>query len=691
VSPEGLFFERERQDSWTLLDGHFRWKETVSHQFLLGIAQQCWANQYPVFLGEKEIRVATESDFSFTVGVEKSQKTANLETAEIRIETATENAQDTEALSPQTWDWLSLNPQVFFRGESLDLERVQQLPGQWFLETAEAIYALESEGSSEIKNLLVEWNRVFSPGARKPAGSGKSSFPLPKNKFLELLVLEQMGVKVSGDASWNQVRAIFQSMGSPRAIESWIEQSTFLKSYQKAGVQWLWDLYRLGLGGVLADEMGLGKSVQTLTFLQRIFFEDSRRRALLVVPPSILHNWENEIAKFTPELNFRFFSPAMIEGPIGPGLMIVSYGMLAEHQKFLSEQIWEIILFDEAQYLKTMMSKRTQAARSLKSAFKIAITGTPLENNYEEFFAIVDLVLPGALGQRESFNRTYGSQKVIPVSEVRRLRSLTQPIVLRREKSQVRVELPPKIEAIVSLDLDEQQKAIYRDIAMRAQKQIQSQLLQKNEKQLQIEMLSALMKLRQVCSDPRGLEGVNYPQDPPKIQYLEESLAEVVRSGSSALVFTQFLASLNNIQKSLERCQIPHFVIHGSIPALKRKEILSEFQNFPTGAVLLMTLKTGGVGLNLTKASYVFHVEPWWNPSVENQATDRAHRLGQQQSVNVYRLILRYTLEEKIEKLKSDKRKKFELLLAADGEVIGGDLGGRSTLTQEDFRFLLNN
>ena len=267
-----------------------------------------------------------------------------------------------------------------------------------------------------------------------------------------------------------------------------------------------------------------------------------------------------------------------------------------------------------------------------------------------------------------------------------------KPLLLRRNKKEILSELPEKQETKISIAFEEKQKEIYRDIALsynqRVKDTIEANDTASGKASVQLQMLTALLRLRQACSDPGALPNVKYPHVPPKLSTLLESISEIVESGESALVFTQFLQTLEHTAKILRNANIPVYVLHGAVPTKQRQLILAEFNGNSKGAVLLMTLKTGGVGLNLTKASYVFHLEPWWNPAVENQASDRAHRLGQTKAVQVFRYIMHESLEEKIELLKHRKGNKF-LALLDTAEKVKDIEASSGALSKEDFNLLL--
>jgi len=311
-----------------------------------------------------------------------------------------------------------------------------------------------------------------------------------------------------------------------------------------------------------------------------------------------------------------------------------------------------------------------------------------MENHYGEFYSLVDILVPGSLGRIEDFRRQFVNTDMVTREEMEDLKLKIKPLLLRRTKKEILDQLPEKQETKVSIAFEDRQKEIYRDIALSYNQRVQETMAVQGEASVQLQMLTALLRLRQACSDPAALPNVRYDKVPPKLETLLDSLKEIVESGESALVFTQFLQTLQHTAELLNEAGIPVFVLHGGIPTKQRQKILAEFTKTPGGAVLVMTLKTGGVGLNLTKASYVFHLEPWWNPSVENQATDRAHRLGQSKAVQVFRYIMHESLEEKIELLKGRKEKKFESLFANTESV--KDVGaGSAALSKQDFDFLL--
>jgi SNF2 family DNA or RNA helicase len=426
--------------------------------------------------------------------------------------------------------------------------------------------------------------------------------------------------------------------------------------------------------------------------------KDLRRPVLVVVPTSLVYNWMNETDKFIKTFEFEIFERKNQErlaqkitqcDENNPVFVIATYGLLTENEEFFSSIEWQIIIFDEAQYLKNISSKRTSTARLLNSDLKICLTGTPMENHYGEFFSLIDLILPGALGDYSKFRTRYMSVKPTK-NDMDYIKLATHPLVLRRKKELILTELPPKVETPFKIDFNPKQQKIYRDLAITWNKNILDVIDKKGEANSQMEMLTALLRLRQVCSYPQLVPNVDFQDESPKEELLLNQVQQIVETGSSVLVFCHFKSSLFLAQKALEEKGLKTFAIYGDKKVSERKMILKSFEDHPEGSVLLMTLKTGGVGLNLTKASYVIHFEPWWNPAVEDQATDRAHRMGQVNSVQVYKYMMSNSIEERIQELKDTKKTAFNSLFESEGlEDVGEGIFNHSGLTQSDFHYLL--
>lgn len=598
-------------------------------------------------------------------------------------------------------NWFELNPSVFLDGTQVAFEDLFSLKGHRLIEHQGKSYILPKSQLPLISYLELFWLKLQRE-ENKPTPTHIQrrtyrSYHVERHQTLELLALRAKGVQMRGDHHWQELCEFFDSLGkNPRELTPPQDLQAQLKHYQLQGAQWLYDLYRLKLGALLADEMGLGKTLQTLSFLMKLQEENRLDKVLIVVPASLIFNWQNEVKKFAPTLPLSIFSQKefervsqKMESSAG-SIILTSYGLLVEHRQFLDQYQWNVIIFDEAQNLKNIDTQRTKAARKLRASFKAALTGTPMENNYAEFYSVMDLILPGCLGRYDDFRRQFVNTDLITQREMNLLKETLRPVILRRTKQHIFLELPEKQETKVSIAFDQDQRQIYRDIAISYNEQVKD-VISSRPGDVHLKMLTALLRLRQACSDPSALPNVHYNKIPPKIKTLSSALHEVIASGESALVFTQFLQTMQSVQELLTKSGLRVLTLHGGLSAAKRKRTLEAFENSNEPQILLMTIKTGGVGLNLTKASYVFHLEPWWNPAVENQATDRAHRIGQTKRVQVFRYVMHDSLEEKIEQLKDRKSEKFHALLGEATTAMLTDIttSTSSVLSKEDFDLLL--
>lgn len=634
------------------------------------------------------------------------------------------NPQDVQslALGNRKIDWFELHPKFFFKGKELAVEDALRLSREGVIEFEGRYYLLEQKELPSLKRLTRFWESLHGGGdllaePTKRRRTEETFFQLPRSRALELLALRASGIDIQGGERWKEICEFYDRLDQSR--EPLQLPDTFkaqLQPYQMTGVQWLDDIRRLGLGGILADDMGLGKTVTSLAFLEMERCRGRLGPTLILVPTSLTYNWLSEAARFAPELRLHLFNSRDPEALLDfvrqswelssdsanrhSGVVISTYGLVQENVDVFRQVKWDIAIFDEAQALKTITTKRTTAVRQLDAGFKICLTGTPLENHYGEFYSLFDLCVPGALGELPAFRERFVNPVRVMRDDLDELKQRTKPLLLRRTKQQVMSQLPEKREITLKLPFEDEQRRIYRDIATSYNRQIRDRIANEGEGKTQLQMLTALLRLRQVCSDPSGVPGVQYLQEPPKISTLIDAITEVVAEGASALIFTQFLATFQRLRDALQAAGVTHFDMSGQDSRVERERKLRAFEEHDGGAVMLMTLKTGGVGLNLVKATYVFHVEPWWNPAVENQATDRAHRIGQTKSVQVYRYIIQDSVEEKIEILKELKSKRFDALFGVTAENVQelettptekDEIGqGNNRLSQKDFEFLLS-
>jgi superfamily II DNA or RNA helicase len=455
-----------------------------------------------------------------------------------------------------------------------------------------------------------------------------------------------------------------------------------LREYQRVGWEWLTRLAANNLGGILADEMGLGKTVQTLAFLRA---HQGEGPALVVCPTSLVTNWENEARKFTPELKTlvlegadraaRFKSIADVD------IAITSYALLRRDIDTLREINFPTVVLDEAQHIKNPETQNAQAAFALRAKHRFVLTGTPMENSVRDLWSIMNFALPGYLGNRNDFRERYelpiarGSAPDVQCRLSRRL----QPFLLRRKKRDVAKDLPEKIEQVVPCSLTSHQRAAYDALLREIQQGLSSSGKNVNAGAQRMKMLTGLLRLRQVCCDLR-LVGIDKEETSAKLDLLDELLEEAIDGEHRVLVFSQFVSMLHLVRERLEKLEIPFCYLDGSTK--QRQEIVDRFQSDSAIPIFLISLKAGGVGLNLSAADTVIHFDPWWNPAVEAQATDRAHRIGQTRVVTAYKLITRDTVEEKILRLQEKKRAAIDAAIDSEEPLMTG-------LTTEELEELL--
>jgi superfamily II DNA or RNA helicase len=443
-----------------------------------------------------------------------------------------------------------------------------------------------------------------------------------------------------------------------------------LRDYQHQGLNWLEFLRQYGLGGILADDMGLGKTLQTLSLLllQKQQGELSHP-ALIICPTSVLGNWLNEAARFTPQLKVLQIHgnkrQALFSQMMDYDVIVTTYPLVVRDHKYYQQQPLSTVILDEAQHIKNAGSQAAKAVRLLKAEFKLALTGTPLENHLGELKSIFDFVLPGLLGNDSHFNQVYRKpiEKHGDLERAHALKQRIAPFILRRTKAQVAAELPEKTEIIQLLELEADQRNLYESIRLVMETKIRELFIQKGVAASQIQYLDALLKLRQVCCDARlvPVEHARSVKNNAKLQWLRDTLPEMLEEGRNILLFSQFASMLTLIEDELKALKISYSKLTGQTK--HRQQQIDAFQQGET-RVFLISLKAGGTGLNLTAADTVIHYDPWWNPAAEAQATDRAHRIGQDKSVFVYKLIASNTVEQKVQLLQQHKQQLADQMFA---------------------------
>ncbi len=463
--------------------------------------------------------------------------------------------------------------------------------------------------------------------------------------------------------------------------------SKTLREYQKTGFKWFKTLDYFGFGGILGDEMGLGKTVQAIAFM----LSNKGSKTLVVAPTSLIFNWIEEFEKFAPELKVAAFNGAReereekFEDIDKFDVIVTTYNLLKRDIEAYKNIEFNYCFLDEAQFIKNSSSQNSQAVKEIKASRRFALTGTPMENSLMELWSIFDFIMPGYLFDEKRFSVRYHKKLKEGPEVIEELNKLIRPFILRRKKKDVIRELPDKIEKTLMVNMDYEQKKVYKTYADYAADIIAKKVKEDEFKTSKIEILSYITKLRQLCLDPSVVMD-NYQGGSAKLEAMLELLSQALDEGHRVLVFSQFTSVLKNLGSRLKTEKIHFSYLDGTISAEKRMKLVNSF-NEGKNSVFLISLKAGGTGLNLTSADLVVHFDPWWNPAVEDQATDRAHRIGQENVVEVVKIIAKGTIEEKILQLQESKRKLIS-------EVMGDELCNGDkllSLTEEDITWLFQN
>ncbi|MDB5769122.1 MAG: SNF2-like protein [Collimonas fungivorans] len=496
--------------------------------------------------------------------------------------------------------------------------------------------------------------------------------------------------QLQGDAGLRALAHRLQGAGTPQAVSAPAGLGVTLRPYQLHGVAWLQYLREHRLAGILADDMGLGKTAQALAHL---LIEKQAGRldlpALVVLPTSLIFNWQAEARRMAPGLRVLALQgperhrdfPRMAEYD----LLLTTYPLLWRDRAALEAQPFHMLILDEAQTVKNATARSAGAVRRLRARHRLCITGTPLENHLGELWTQFDFLMPGFLGDMRSFTRLWRKPIEIGGQTLRAqlLAQRVRPFILRRRKDEVATELPPRTETVKLVQLQGQQRDLYESVRLAADEQVRRVLKRKGFSGGQITILDALLKLRQVCCDPFLLKGMEHPAaiERAKLELLRDMLPALVAEGRRILVFSQFTEMLDLVAAELDAMQLPWLALTGKTPPAKRGALVAEFQS-KTVPLLLISLKAGGVGLNLTAADTVIHIDPWWNPAVQEQATARAHRIGQDQTVFIYKVVVEGSIEERIIELQARKA------ALAEG-VLGSDAALATKFSSEDLQLLL--
>lgn len=460
------------------------------------------------------------------------------------------------------------------------------------------------------------------------------------------------------------------------------EYKSLLRTYQQQGIQWLYDLKNMGLNGILADDMGLGKTLQVLVFYEQ--FVSKEKPSLIVCPSSLMYNWMSEIEKFKIDVDAVCVTGSQdVRKDIineKHELYITTYDYLRRDVELYVPMEFEYIVLDEAQFIKNPKTKNAQSVKSLKSKHRLALTGTPIENGLSELWSIFDFLLPGYLYSLNYFTKNF--EKPIQMGDEKRqaqLQKLVSPFILRRTKKQVLKDLPDKVEKDMWLNFSPEEKQLYLANLAQVNEQLQQQL--ELEQVDSILILAMMTRLRQICCEPRMLYE-NYKGESTKFTMCLDLIETLKENGKKVLLFSSFTSIFDAFIEEFDRRGIKYHMITGAVDKKKRKEEVDAFQNDDSN-VFLISLKAGGTGLNLTKAQAVIHFDPWWNVSAQNQATDRAYRIGQTKNVLVYQLLMKNTIEEKIYEMQKRKKEMSDIF-------VENSKGGIATLSKEELKDLFS-
>lgn len=551
--------------------------------------------------------------------------------------------------------WFRIHPQLKIRaledGQIIDFN----LEDGFAVDRFGDLHKLHSEDLQRLKEFLVH-------------SSGKLELMIPENSFLLISRFFMFGNDPKPEFMKKSLTLAKKStqLLSQKIVKIPEMNTLELRPYQKIGFQWLLSMCSEGLNGCLADDMGLGKTLQALSLLGHYHQKERLETSLVVAPVSVATHWYNEAKRAFPgmktTLHMGTNRAKSIKDLEAFELIITSYGTLLHDQDLLQSFHFHFLILDEAQFIKHSNTQRARIVKKIPSTHRFALSGTPVENRTMEIWSIMDFLMPKYLGTRKWFQRTFASPiergKVPELKES--LRLLIAPFILRRKKEEVEQELPEKLEVDIPIPLNVDQLAAYLKTSDFFQKRIRKQILSTGLSRSGPLVLEGLLRLRQICTLPSAANSDLGQISSAKMDFLEEKIPEILEKGHRVLIFSQFTSVLDEISRLLHEHKIGFVSIRGHHSMQARNQAIDSFQHDPDGpCVFLISLKAGGTGLNLTRADYVIIMEPWWNPAVESQAIDRAHRIGQIHPVIVYRLIATNTIEEKIHKIHAEKKSLF--------------------------------
>jgi len=663
--PDSLTFVRvarrpEREQAWweTLASGHGLKRGEQPDQFVLR------AKTDPVDFLLTQVPRLTEAGFEIYGERELTSARVN-------------RSRPTVSFSVSSGiDWFDVDGVVHFGETQVKLKEVRRAVRR------KERYVKLADGS--IGEIPAEWldkyRYLFSMAEDSGEGLRLASAQVT---LLDQLLLD--GDRIQADDEFQRRRENLRrfSQIEPRDLPDGLKAN--LHPYQKSGFDWLHFLHEYGFGGCLADDMGLGKTVQALAFLQSLSeSHEAKAATLLVLPRSLVFNWEREAARFTPGLRLLNHAGTTRVKDLAAfdeyDLVLTTYGIMLRDIEMLRQHRFHYVILDEAQAIKNPVSQSAKAARLLQADHKLTLTGTPVENSTLELWSQFSFLNPGLLGNLEHFRTEFAGAIEKRQDEVAAafLRRLVHPFILRRTKDQVARDLPPRTERILYTEMEPGQKKLYEKTRDYYRAQIMGIVDNEGVQDARMKILEGLLRLRQISNHPRLVEPDSKAAS-GKFETLLETLETLRAEGHKALVFSQFVSMLSLVREHLDAAHVPYAYLDGK--TTDRQGRVDAFQNDPDLPLFLISLKAGGVGLNLTAADYVIHIDPWWNPAVEMQATDRTHRIGQDKPVFVYKLITRDTVEEKILLLQDRKRALVSQLISTEG-------GFFKNLTRQDIALL---
>ncbi len=496
---------------------------------------------------------------------------------------------------------------------------------------------------------------------------------------------------LSSDLDFSKLMKALRSRTSLKPLSPLPTFRGELRPYQKEGLAWLGFLRETGLGGILADDMGLGKAVQVLAHLQAEYAsltKEAHKPTLIVVPKSLLFNWRDEGARFAPNLKVMIYAGSdrhyLLKEFKSTDIILVTYSTMRLDIEEFRKYDFHYVISDEAQAIKNSTSQSHMACRLLRGNHRLAMTGTPVENSVDDLISILDFVSPGLLGENVR-NRlsSAATQGRIDSKVLSQLAKALRPFVLKRTKDQVLKDLPDKTEKVLHCELSTQEMRSYVELREHYRAHLAGEVKRRGLSRSKIIILEALLRLRQAACHPGLIDKKRMGAPSAKVEALIAQIRSVTSEGHKALVFSQFTTFLDIVGLALKKEKIHFERLDGKTPHLKRRDMVHRFQTGSGSQVFLISLKAGGVGLNLTAADYVFILDPWWNPAVESQAIDRAHRIGQKNKVIAYKLIAKNTVEEKIIELQKQKREVAHAIISADASLL-------KKLTAKDVEMLLS-